>query len=97
MNIERKIINKNWQIQQYLQIKIHRDKVEFIAGMQGRNNIYKSTSLKMKMTQLYQLMWKKDLLFVMKRKMLHLFFKSLYICMYAYIHTTLTQICICIK
>ena len=57
-----------------MQIKIHRDKVEFIAGMQGRNNIYKSISLKMKMTQLYQLMWKKDLLFVMKIKMLLLFF-----------------------
>ena len=94
---ERKSSIKNWQIQQYMQIKIHHDKEEFIAGMQGRNSIYISLNLKMKRTQLYQLMWKKDLLFMMKRKRLLLFFKSLYICMYAYIHTIITQICMYIK
>lgn len=60
MNMKEKSSIKNWQIQQYMQIKIYHDKEEFIAGMQGRNNIYISLNLKMKMTQLYQLMWKKD-------------------------------------
>lgn len=97
MNMKEKPSIKNWQIQQYMQRKIHHDKEEFTPGMQGRNRIYISLNLKMKRTQLYQSMWKKDLLFMMKRKMLLLFFKSLYICIYAYIHTILTQICIYIK
>lgn len=87
IHVERKIINKklaNSAI--YANTNTPYDNVEFIAGMQGRNNTYRSISLKMKMTQLYQLRWKEDLLFTMKRKVLLLFFKSLYICMSAYIY-----------
>ena len=50
MNMKEKSSIKNWQIQQYMQIKIHHDKEEFIAGMQGRNSIYISLNLKMKRT-----------------------------------------------